>query len=117
MTNKNFRIKTIISVLLTGFFIFLAFASGEDKNEKREPKTNFSECSEVISYVKYRGYQSLAEEWGEGQVGRSSLDNDGNFQIDVKWDKVKVNGRTVEFTFTQGEYNSPSTFVSAYCGN
>lgn len=117
MTNKKFRIKTVISILLTGFFIFLAFASGEDKNEKTEVKTNFSDCSEVISYVKYRGYQSLVEEWGEGQVGRSSLDNDGNFQIDVKWDKVKVNGRTVEFTFTQGEYNNPSTFVSAYCGN
>ncbi|WP_281637038.1 hypothetical protein [Flavobacterium marginilacus] len=117
MRNKNFHFKTITSVLLTGFFVFLAFASGEDKNEKTEAKTNFSDCSEVISYVKYRGYQSLVEEWGEGQVGRSSLDNDGNFEIDVKWDKVKVNGRTVEFTFTRGEYNSPSTFVSAYCGN
>lgn len=117
MRNKYFHFKTISSILLTGFFVFLAFASGEDKNEEIEVKTNFSECSEVIDYVKYRGYQSLVKEWGEGQIGRSSLDNDGNFEVDVKWDNVKVNGRTVEFTFTQGEYNSPSTFVSAYCGN
>ncbi len=114
MTNKNFHIKTISSVLLVALFVFLAFASGEDKNEKTEVKTNFSSSEEIISYVKYRGYQSLKEEWGEAQLGHISLDNNGEFQIDLVWNKVKVNGRIVEFTFTKGSYG-PETFVMVNC--
>jgi hypothetical protein len=114
---KNY-LRFIGSMCISCVFLFLALASGEDKNTKSEVKTNFSNCAEVIDYVKYRGYQSLKEEWGEGQLGHIGLDNSGEFEIDVKWDKVKVNGRTVEFTFTKSQTSgTPLTFVSAYCGN
>ncbi|MFV5702072.1 lysozyme inhibitor LprI family protein [Flavobacterium sp. XS2P12] len=108
--------KLIIFITLS--FLFISSGCRNDKNTKNEVKTNFSSCQEVISYVKYRGYQSLQKEWGEAELGHIGLDNEGEFQIDIKWNKVRVNGKTVEFTFTKDETsNTPLTFVSAYCEN
>mgnify|MGYP001115697377 CR=1 FL=1 len=114
---KNF-LKTICTLCISGIFLFLAFASGKDNEEKKEVQTNFSSCSEVIDYVQYRGYQSLKEEWGEAKLGHIGMDNSGKFEIEVVWDQVKVNGNTVEFTFTKDQSsNTPMNFVNAYCGN
>jgi hypothetical protein len=117
MSKKYFKI--IQSILIAGIFLFIAFGSNEDdESNKDEVKTDFSNCTEVIDYVKYRGYQSLKDEWGDARLGDIGMDNSGNFEIEVIWDKVKVNGNTVEFTFTRSQTsNTPMNFVNAYCGN
>lgn len=111
-------IKTFFTFFISGIFLFLAFASGSENEKKTEVKTNFSSCSEVIDYVQYRGYQSLKDEWGEAKLGHIGMDNDGQFEIEVVWNQVKVNGNTVEFTFTKDQTSdTPMNFVNAYCGN
>lgn len=117
MSKKYFKI--IQSILIAGIFLFIAFGSNEDDESNKDVvKTDFSNCTEVIDYVKYRGYQSLKDEWGDARLGDIGMDNSGNFEIEVIWDKVKVNGNTVEFTFTRSQTsNIPMNFINAYCGN
>ncbi|MDD2673927.1 MAG: hypothetical protein PHF81_03505 [Flavobacterium sp.] len=112
MINKLFKASG--SMLMVGVFILISSGCRNDKNTKNEMKTNFSSCEEVISYVKYRAYTSLEKEWGEARLGHISLDNNGDFQIDLVWNKIKVNGRIVQFTFTKGPYG-PESFVMINC--
>ena len=106
--------KIISTTLIGGFFLLIAFASGEDKNETK--KTSFSNCDELGDYVEYRGYQSLVEEWGEAEKGRIHISNEGQFLIDIKWNKIKVHGKTVVFTFTKDQTtDTPLTLEYKEC--
>lgn len=129
---KKQYLKTIGSTLIVGAFLFLAFGSDETENSdansnSNEVKTSFSNCDELLDYVRPKGYNTLKSDWGGGAIDEpwdASGVGELKMRVNVKWNNIKCNGKSVEITFVNN-YTSlansfdknPGAFNSVYCGD
>ena len=109
---KKFNLKPIGTLIIIFVFLFLAFGSSDEQEEK---KTDFSSKDEFYEYVKNKSYSDLKESWGEGEFSEpwdASGTGAGDFLIEVSWDNVKVEGKSVKVMFTNSglEKNNAGLF-------
>lgn len=90
----------------------------QESNTDSEPtsKTNFNNCDEVVTYVSGLSYSTIVSKWGEGSIGEPWNANAGVGEIDVRvnitWNNVKCNGKSVVLTF-----HCPENFSKSPYGN
>lgn len=92
---------------------------------EEEIKTSFSNCDELIHYVKYYSYETLKSQWGEGEIGKpynsSGFADQKEMMVGVVWKNINVNGKHPEIIYTNASdksdwyYKNPSRFWAAKC--
>ncbi|GGI56888.1 hypothetical protein [Winogradskyella haliclonae] len=113
--------KTLISIVVTLAFLFLAFGSEDDsstdKNSSgsKEIKTSFASVYDAKDYIRYVKYKNLVKVWGEPELGKPYLYR-GEYVIYATWPEVKVEGQAmkVQFKNSDADWNFSSKDGSPY---
>lgn len=107
------RSKSLLLILWLAITISLPTGCQESKKDKG-PKTEWTNCDELIQYISYSNYQGISSEFGEGILGKpwnaSALANDPLMLIKVQFPKIRLNGKplVVEFENNFSEYGDPT---------
>lgn len=102
----------LLTVLLISTFglINACKQSENGKEETNKVKTEWTNCQELIEYIRYSNYEGVASEFGDAEMGEPWFESGTvDAVIAVRFNKIRLNGKPLVVVYENGisEYGDP----------
>lgn len=110
---KRFSLYNKTVLFTTLFILLLSFSIGCNNSKTDKQKTEWTNCDELIEYIRYSPYRGIANDFGTGVIGEpydASGVGELNMLVKVKFPKIKLNGKPLVVIFENSHLGIADAF-------